>query len=567
MSNPQPQNSLPRQGGGIASLITSIRQLKLLKTTTILLVITLITTITLPSSNNAHAALPFSVNIADTPKLTLVVPSNVVIDVTPVDDGGTLGVSSNFNVVVGTSNYSGYTLSMSSSNGTITHTATSASDRTGTINALPYTSTGYTEQDFKEDTSTTNTWGYTLVSSNLPESGNNKYYSIYNGTDYIANINNNTTPVNSDITTMSYAIKVDDTLPAGSYTTTITFIATTNQNPHFMQDIASWKNELVEPRQSLKALDIRDNKTYWVTKLETDPNIPEDLPGDNLPSSAGKRADCETIDGTRHCYQIWMTQNLDLDLTTTRTYTHYDTDLGYTSDNNNANWTPENDTMTDVSGWIVGDDNRSGKCFDEDCSYEYGDVYIYTSGDNSNDTFYDSLSTCATDGHTEENCLHYSAGNLYNFHLATTLSATDNASINPQNSMPNSICPAGWRLPVGMMTEASEYTGNTWSDFGYLLHQNGVIANYGNWQEKINYTSDGFNKFRMEPLWFSRAGFVRRGQLFSDGMSGENGWSAYWTGYAKYFTSGVDMAFRYFRITILDESSRAYGYSVRCIAR
>ena len=78
-----------------------------------------------------------------------------------------------------------------------------------------------------------------------------------------------------------------------------------------------------------KLVDIRDNKLYYVSKLK---------------------------DG--HC---WMTQNLDLEIDTTRTYTHNDTDLGWDPDSfdTNATWAPDTTNGkydlpvngTSVPGW------------------------------------------------------------------------------------------------------------------------------------------------------------------------------------------------------------------------
>ena len=63
---------------------------------------------------------------------------------------------------------------------------------------------------------------------------------------------------------------------------------------------------LVDEQNTLQLVDIRDNKLYWVTKLQ---------------------------DG--HC---WMTQNLDLDLNTTTILTPADSDV-------TANWTPVRATI------------------------------------------------------------------------------------------------------------------------------------------------------------------------------------------------------------------------------
>ena len=505
---------------------------------------------TLATSNTSSN---FSVNVQDVPKLTIVVPSSIVLNITPVDKEGTFGTTSNFNIVVGTSNYSGYTLSMSAAgSGAITHTTDSSS----TINPLPVLSSGYSESDFKSLSTTKNTWGYTIVSSHLPESNNGKYYSINNGNDIEATINTNTTPVNNDTTTLSFASKVDSTIPSGSYTATITFTAITNSLPLYMQEVDTWKDTL-SVNESIQALDMRDNKLYWVTKLETDPNIPELLPNtSSTNTSAGARAECEGEGANRHCYQIWTTQNLDLDLTPAVTFTHYNTDLGYTTNNADAVWTPEKRTATELA------EQTNMNCVAQECSYDDGEKYIYSSGSTADDTVYASLSQCTQDGHTEEDCLHYSAGNFYNFRTATALNATDTATITNTNYsyMPNSVCPAGWRLPTGL-TAADGY-----SDFDYILYANGITRAHSGVNNNLAYTTNGFNLVRSLPLWFVRGGLV----IVSQGTPAQNhqGVSArYWTGSTVDATQGYRLYFANNNIKPADTNYWTHEVSVRCIAR
>ena len=138
-------------------------------------------------------------------------------------------------------------------------------------------------------------------------------------------------------------------------------------------------------------VDIRDNKLYWVAKLQ---------------------------DG--HC---WMTQNLDLDLIQNNTYTHADTDLGWAPDvfDANAAW-----TLTTDPSWAT---NKTAPYF-----VDNGNKYVYTSNSDADDIVYGSLADCTNAGHTD--CTHYHLGNYYNWNAAR---ANGDAT--------TSICPAGWRLP------------------------------------------------------------------------------------------------------------------------
>ena len=190
-------------------------------------------------------------------------------------------------------------------------------------------------------------------------------------------------------------------------------ITTGSGTYYAMQDMSSticntvgYYNEASE----IQLLDTRDNKLYWIAKLD---------------------------DG-----KCWMTQNLDLDIdnantaplnsnntdisTTASGSGIYNTTGGYTIDSNNIwTWTPANSAITanhtisgaSVSNWTSSDITPY--------SAEGGDVYYYTSNSSSNDSVFNSLAECATNGRTEAECKHYHRGNYYNW---TAAIATNNSS-------------------------------------------------------------------------------------------------------------------------------------------
>ena len=160
----------------------------------------------------------------------------------------------------------------------------------------------------------------------------------------------------------------------------------------------------VDAASEAQLIDVRDNKTYYVTKLQ---------------------------DGN-----CWMTQNLALDLETIPTnvapLTSENTDLndnslsgayklGYTYENNTLTWKPANATKsfagTSVSGWTKSNTAPS--------------------------------SARKTDGILAG---HTATGNYYNWSAAIASNSSgsywsntyNDVSKNPQNS----ICPKGWRLPT-----------------------------------------------------------------------------------------------------------------------
>ena len=142
--------------------------------------------------------------------------------------------------------------------------------------------------------------------------------------------------------------------------------------------------------------DVRDGKYYWAGKL-TDGNC-------------------------------WMTQNLDLDLSTYNALNSSTSDVLYS-------WTPKSSTTTNISHFGYNDNGAS---------YDPGDVY-YESVDDS----------------------HYHVGNYYQWSAAMA------------GSSDQSICPKGWSLPtVQEFIELidSGLTGSNFMNPPYYLVRGGSVA-------------------------------------------------------------------------------------------
>ena len=86
-----------------------------------------------------------------------------------------------------------------------------------------------------------------------------------------------------------------------------------------MQDVANWKDSL-QLEESVQAIDRRDAKTYWVTKLQ---------------------------DG-----HIWMTQNLDFDIEANTVLDSNTTDLNVAYDPDTGNYREYLDGYTESNGII-----------------------------------------------------------------------------------------------------------------------------------------------------------------------------------------------------------------------
>ena len=139
----------------------------------------------------------------------------------------------------------------------------------------------------------------------------------------------------------------------------------------YMQNFTASQCDSMAQGNQIQLVDSRDGKTYWVGKLN---------------------------DGN-----CWMTQNLDLDLSTNRTLTPANTNIS-------SNWTPSTSTTTTISGYYLDDTGNS---------YNPGDVYYEN--------------TSGTDQ-------HYHVGNYYQWSAAT-------AGYTGTSQSTQSICPKGWTLP------------------------------------------------------------------------------------------------------------------------
>ncbi len=253
---------------------------------------------------------------------------------------------------------------------------------------------------------------------------------------------------------------------------------------------------------------------------------------------------------------IWMTQNLDLDLSAEKTLTPADTNIS-------ANWTPNSSTIsftgTTVPGWQ--DD------YNIPYSADPGDVYYYTSNTNDNDIQYNSLTECEAAGYTD--CIHYHAGNYYNWSAAVASNDTSSMT-EAYGNAPDSICPAGWRLPKARSAESwtkGNEASNLLSSYDWLVGDEYILTYYSEVGYGYYYQSGGFVAIRSNPLWLVRAGSIGGdGSLFRGGE-----WSEYASstiindfasfteleiGYEQNAVLAINMLYRY----------RSSGYSIRCIA-
>ena len=297
---------------------------------------------------------------------------------------------------------------------------------------------------------TANAWGFSLEKT---EDAATAVWSAMPsaGTGLAILKNTQTATAKDDTTNVYYGVNANTDLPLGKYSTVINYVAVANNPVIYMQDVATVKAELTEVGDTMEAVDMRDNKTYWVTKM---------------------------ADGN-----IWMAQNLDLDLDSTKTYTSEDTDVSTT-------WKPSSSTHPQ-------DEPTWEKSTTAPESYDPGDVYYYNSATTGDDIAYSSLEDCIADNHTSDECAHYHVGNYYNWSAAIADNDTSDMNTAFENA-PGSICPAGWNLPMG--TDANSTAASR--EYNALLYAAEVAeSDTGN-----GYTAQGFNMIRSNPLYFVRSG-------------------------------------------------------------
>lgn len=238
-------------------------------------------------------------------------------------------------------------------------------------------------------------------------------------------------------------------------------------------------------------VDSRDNKAYYVAKL---------------------------ADGN-----IWMTQNLDLDIDSSKTYTSADTDVSVA-------WTPSRSTYaTDDTTWEWYTDQPE--------SYDPGELCWNGTIDSSGwgGSLDDWAGECSSGS-------HYQIGNYYNWTAAVAMNDSSGYTEYDED-VDQSICPAGWMLPK------SGDTLDGSGSFYYLV-------------DELSLTAGVSGNIHLTPVYFPYAGYWY-------GVSGEVG------GYGFYRSSVVYDDFDAFELDFGGHgylnpqgyNGRGNGYSVRCVAR
>ena len=269
--------------------------------------------------------------------------------------------------------------------------------------------------------------------------------------------------------------------------------------------------------------DARDGKMYWIAKL---------------------------ADGN-----CWMTQNLELDLTSGEPLTPELSDVS-------ANWNPGATTFTSaqeggygsshyntVQSWNLGKyvwktPNSTDACSSDtnlsksSCASYWQDVSSWT-----------PMTEYRTDGVSVEGNsydAHHLAGNYYSWEAATA--GTGHSYTSEGSQAPDSICPKGFELPLSHTNN-----NNVSGSFYNLLNQYGFTSS----------TGSGTNSITRDPLFFVRSGYVGPDfhYLFNAGNYGY-----YWSSVARSSSNAYLLSFFSSNVSPSSNIIRYVGQSVRCVA-
>ena len=303
----------------------------------------------------------------------------------------------------------------------------------------------------------------------------------------------------SDVREIRVGAKSSDVLLSDYYENTIIFTAVATYSPKttkdivYMQEIDTEVADSMIPNIQYQLRDMRDNKKYWVAKLD---------------------------DGN-----VWMTQNLDLELSPSVTLTPKDTNIL-------ADWTPMRGTIeatqTTADTWV--NDGTTPYSYGAISSDNRTEVRGYISNTSNTDIVdgryafpfgtYKTQEECAAAVFNSDYCEHYNVGKYYNW--AAAIAKNDASAIADSGetvTINQSICPANWRLPIGYsdIEKKGEYT---------VLLEDAKVASSVTSESGITesyYIGSNSNALVESPLFFTNAGTKSKGQSI------EHFYGEYWT--------------------------------------
>lgn len=417
-----------------------------------------------------------------------------VTTLTPVSESG---ASARYSVkaTVGVENSGGYMVYLGSNKSELTGKNSGA-----TINGVT-SSSSY-------ESLPVNSWGYNATEG---ETAGTSFSRMPENVRGVALGGNDLPNIKSDSKTfmLSFAAHIGNDKPADTYENEVTLsvvsspLEITNAfGIETMQEMTAAICAKADVGTTDQLRDVRDGKYYWVSKL---------------------------VDG-----KCWMTQNLDLDLSTSMALTSADSDVV-------SSWTPGYDTLAAASASTILNSNTGQR------SWSLGDYRIKNPTASSDcGTLKASAADCAAQFTAyatpvianKDADAHYILGNHYQWNAATAGTGGTIASGQANSS----ICPKGWRLPTSLAS----------GDYAVLV-DTGAIGN-------------DVSKLTSAPYYFVRGGDVLQdiNSLFE-----RAGFKAfYWSSTAN---TSLNAYYLFFggtsEVNTSDKWIKALGASVRCVAR
>lgn len=432
-----------------------------------------------------------------------------------------------------------------------------SSDRRNSATLAPVTAEDITQSD-------PNTWGYALSEASETDTPN-AVQALPTTLTSVETVENPT----DEAQTFDFALKAkaDTSLPSGEYTggILISVVAqpdiVTLSRVTYMQDVTKEVCTASAEHETARLIDIRDNNRYWVTKM--------------------KDGNC------------WMSQNLALDITTAGLKAA-DTDITTDWVGSSSAFYPPYATLKAVpstgmaaqpwgmyswnlgkfvlatpegspsycqlaSGLSLKDCNLAARLIDVSDTTKWTDDYVAqedTIFNNQNKlvaVHFNDRTTAAQGDYSAGGSYdpHYLVGNYYQFNTISAGMAVNNTSAT---SMPSSICPKNWKLPLA----GSKARGTR--SFYYLLSQYATPVS-GSDSGDFSYNT------ARAPFYFVRAGNLNMSNHMLDSV-GKVGF--YWSR-TRQSISGYQS---YYFALLGTNTSRTEGYdyyyegfSVRCLVQ
>ena len=145
----------------------------------------------------------------------------------------------------------------------------------------------------------------------------------------------------------------------------------------------------------------------------------------------------------------------------------------------------------------------------------------------------------------------------YRFAAAAVVSNDTSSMTEQYDNAPDSICPAGWRLPIGR-DSANTASSREWNA---LLMAESIM----NEPTGIGYDVDGFNKIRIASLWLVRSGYITYGSQTTLSWVGSTG--EYHTSTVGGIGTSYNLFISEYNLNPAYASNRPIGYPVRCLVK